>query len=169
MRGMRKRRRLLLLGVAALAAIAPSLHATPAASAGSSAVCVHQWTDTVTPGTTTATQRAVFTSHGETGTIQCSGTVQGRQVTGPGTFGEAGIIEGSCSSGLGQALFSLTLPTSGGPVHLRFPVTFTLGPGAGQTSSDVFPGAFVVRPVKGDCVSTPVTEVEVTRFGLLQS
>lgn len=167
MRGVRGR--LLLLVVAALAVIAPSLHPTPAASAASSAACVHQWTDTVTPGTTTTNQRALFSSHGETGTIQCSGTVQGRQVTGPGTFGEVGVIEGSCSSALGQALFSITLPTGGGPVHLRFPVTFSLGPGAGQTSGDAFPGAFVVRPVKGDCVSTPVTEITVTRFGLLQS
>lgn len=167
MRGVRTR--LLPLCAAALAAIVPSLHASPAAAAGSSAACVHRWTDTVSPGTTTATQRVVFSSHGETGTIRCSGTVQGRQVTGPGTFGEEGVIEGSCSSGRGQALFSITLPTDGGPVHLRIPVTFTLGPGGGQTAGDVFPGAFVVRPVKGDCVTTPATEIAVTRFGLLQS
>jgi hypothetical protein len=167
MRGVRTR--LLLLCAVALAVIGPSLHASPAAAAGSSAACVHRWTDTVTPGTTTSTQRAVFSSHGETGTIQCSGTVQGRQVTGPGTFGEEGVIEASCDSGRGQALFSITLPTSGGPVHLRIPVTFTLGPGTGHAEGDVFPGAFVVRPVQGDCVTTPATEIAVTRFGLLQS
>ena len=44
-----------------------------------------------------------------------------------------------------------------------------LGPGLGQTSSDVFPGAFAVRPVKGDCVTTPVTEIAVSRLGVLQS
>jgi hypothetical protein len=163
-------RLLLLLCAVAVAEIVPSLHASPAAAAaGGSAACVHQWTDTVTPGTTMSTQRAVFSSHGETGTIRCSGTVQGRQVTGPGSFGEEGVIEGSCGSGRGQALFSITLPTSGGPVHLRIPVTFTLGPGAGHAEGDVFPGAFVVRPVKGDCVTTPATEIAVTRFGLLQS
>jgi hypothetical protein len=48
-------------------------------------------------------------------------------------------------------------------------VSFSLGPGAGQTSSDVFPGAFLVRPVTGDCVTTPITEIAVSRVGLLQS
>jgi hypothetical protein len=161
--------RLLLLCLGTLALVLPSLHVRPAAAAGSSAMCFHQWNDTVDPGTTTTPQRQSFSSHGETGTIQCSGTVRGQQVTGPGTFGEEGVIEGSCSGGQGQALFSITLPTSGGPVHLRFPVSFSFAPGVGQTSGDVFPGAFQVRPVKGDCVTTPVTEIAVSRLGLLQS
>jgi hypothetical protein len=57
----------------------------------------------------------------------------------------------------------------GGSVHQAFPVTFSFGPGAGQTSSDVFPGAFLVRPVIGDCVTTPITEIAASRAGLLQS
>ena len=68
----------------------------------------------------------------------------------------------------GQGTFG-ALPTSGGAQHFQFPVTFTFGPGLGQTSSDVFPGAFAVRPVKGDCVTTPVTEIAVSRLGVLQS
>lgn len=163
------RARLLLLCAGALAAIVPPLHGGPVAAAGSSAVCVHRRTDTVTPGTATTTRRAVFTSHGETGTIRCTGTVLGRDVTGPGSFGEDGVVVASCTSGRGQALFSITLPTSGGPVHLRVPVTLSFGPGAGQTSSTDFPGAFVIRPVRGDCVTTPVTEIEVTRTGVLRS
>jgi hypothetical protein len=108
------RMRRLLLGLGALAVILPPLHSGPAAAAGSTAMCFHQWNDTVTPGVTTSRMRAAVSSHGETGTIQCSGNVRGQQVTGPGTFGE-------------------------------------------------------VRPVTGDCVTTPITEIAVSRAGLLQS
>ena len=165
----RARTRLLLVCLGVLAPITMAAGAVPAAAASSSAVCFHQWTDTLSPGATTTPQRAAFSSHGETGVIQCSGTVRGLQVTGQGTFGEEGHVEGSCSSGTGHALFSFTLPTSGGAQHFQFPVTFTFGPGLGQTSSDVFPGVFAVRPVKGDCLTTPVTEIGVSRFGMLQS
>lgn len=165
----RARTRLLLLCLGVLAPVAMMPGPAPAAAAGSTAICFHQWTDTLTPGATSGPQHAAFSSHGETGVIQCSGTVRGLQITGQGTFGEEGSVEGSCSSGTGQAVFSFTLPTSGGAQHFQVPVTFTFGPGLGQTSSDVFPGAFAVRPVKGDCVTTPVTEIAVSRLGVLQS
>jgi hypothetical protein len=165
----RARTRLLPLCLGALAPVTMAAPPAPVAAVSSSAVCFHQWTDTLTPGATTTPQRAAFSSHGETGVIQCSGTVRGLQVTGQGTFGEEGYVEGSCSSGTGHALFSFTLPTSGGAQHLQLPVTFTFGPGLGQTSSDVFPGVFAVRPVKGDCLTTPVTEIAVSRLGMLQS
>jgi hypothetical protein len=165
----RARIRLLLLCLGTLALVLPSLRVHPAAAAGGSAMCSHQWNDSIDPGVTTTRKHAVVSSHGETGTIQCSGTVRGQQVTGPGTFGEEGVVDGDCSSGTGQVLFSFTLPTAGGPMRLRFPVSFSFGPGAGQTSSDVFPGAFLVRPVTGDCVTTPITEIAVSRVGLLQS
>lgn len=165
----RARAGLLLVCLGVLVPATMAAGPVPAAAAGSiAAMCVHQWTDTLTPGATTVPKRAVFSSHGETGVITCLGIVRGREVTGDGTFGEEGYIDGNCSSGTGHALFSFTLPTSGGRVHFTFPVTFTFGPGLGQTSSDVFPGVFAVRPVKGDCLTTPVTEIAVSRVGLLQ-
>lgn len=165
----RVRRSLLLLCLAVLALVGPLPGVAPVAAAGAGAMCMHQWTDTLTPGSTTTSRFASFSSHGESGVIRCSGTVAGQEVTGQGTFGEEGSIVGSCSSGEGKAVFSITLPTSGGPVHLRLPVTFSFVPGFGQTSSDLFPGDFLVRPVKGDCVTTPVTEIDVVRFGQLRA
>jgi hypothetical protein len=165
----RARTWLLLLCLGALVPLSPAAGLAPVAAAGSTAICFHQWTDTLIPGATTTPQHSTFSSHGETGVIQCSGTVRGAQVTGQGKFGEEGAVHGSCSSGTGEALFSFTLPTSAGPQHFRFLVTFTFGPGVGQTSSDIFPGGFTVRPMRGDCLTTPVTEIAVSRLGVLQS
>jgi hypothetical protein len=93
--------------------------------------------------------------------------VRGQQVTGPGTFGEEGFLQGSCSSGNGMVNFSFTIPTTAGQqrFHLAFP--FTFGPGFGGSSNDAFPGVFFFSPKTGDCVTTPVTEVNIARAAVL--
>ncbi len=165
--------KLLLVGLLGL--VVSSLYWGPVAAAesnveaDSTASCLHSWTDSVSPGLTTTPQTATFTSHGETGTIHCQGLVKGHQVTGPGTFGEEGLFEGTCLSGSGMAVFSFTIPTTGGQARFRIPVTFTYGLGLGSTSSEAFPGAFVVVPTAGDCLITPITEIAVVRLGILNS
>jgi len=159
---------LVILGALA-SPLPPALAPAPVAAAQSTATCVHRWTDDVTPGVGPTMQRATFSSHGETGAIECQGEIMGRRVTGPGTFGEEGVVEGTCGSGTGSATFSFTVVTSGGPLHLRMPVSFTYGPLTGVTTSESFPGVFVVVPMMGDCLTAPVTRIAVTRAGMLRT
>ncbi len=149
-----------------------SLYAMPIAGAqgtASTAVCVHRWTDSISPGLTITARQVTFTSHGETGTITCIGQVNGNTVTGTGTFGEVGTFRGTCASGNGSATFSFTVPTTAGPATFSVPVTFTYAAGVGLSSSAVFPGTFVVVPTAGDCLLTPVSRIAVVRVGVLQS
>ena len=133
----------------------------PVAAADSVAYCFHQWTDTASPGVGAATARSTFTSNGEKWPLICQGRVRGHEVTGPGTFGEDGVIEGTCSSGSGEVNFSFTIPTSGGEQRFRLTFPFVYGPGGGTARTTDFPGVFVFYPKAGDCINGPVTEFEV--------
>ena len=93
--------------------------------------------------------------------------VRGYQVTAPGTFGEEGVLEGSCSAGSGMVNFSFSIPTTGGEQKFRLRFAFTFGPGFGGSNNDAFPGVFVFSPKTGDCVTAPVTEVNIVRTALL--
>ncbi len=164
-----------VLLVSVLSLVLSSLLWTPTASAvavpggESTASCFHRWTDSISPGLTTTPGRVTFTSHGETGTIDCTGQVRGQHVTGPGTFGEEGVVNGTCVSGSGSAVFSFSIPTTGGVEKFSIPVTFTYGALSGLTSSAAFPGAFVIVPTGGDCVTSAITEITVSRLGSLTS
>src|SRR5437660_6327826 len=95
------------------------------------------------------------------------GARPGKPGDGPRTFGEDGVIDGSCSSGSGEVNFSFTIPTAAGAqrFHVTFP--FVYGPGAGTARTDTFPGVFAFFPKKGDCINAPVTEFDVYRSAIL--
>jgi hypothetical protein len=143
--------------------------ARPAGATGSVAYCFHTWTDTITPGVGTTPARSRFTSNGEKWDLLCQGNVRGHAVTGWGTFGEEGVIEGTCTAGQGEVNFSFTIPTSGGEqkFRLRFPLVY--GPGGGVSQTRDFPGAFAFFPTEGDCSNQPVTEFKVVRNATLFS
>ena len=158
------------IGAVLLVTMLLLLHPIPAAADPApltSASCHHTWTDTVSPGVTTTAQRSRFTSNGERWPLVCQGLVRGYQVTGPGTFGEEGFLEGSCSSGTGMVVFDFTLPTIAGAERFHLSFHFSFGAGVGGSSNELFPGVFVFTPRMGDCVGTPVTEVDIVRAGLL--
>jgi hypothetical protein len=157
------RRVLMLLPMLGLT-VAP---ATPAGAAGSVAYCFHTWTDTVTPGVSTTVARSTFTSNGEKWDLYCQGLVRGREVTGPGTFGEDGVIEGTCTAGQGKVNFSFTIPAAGGDQKFRLTFRFVYGPGGGTSQTTDFPGVFVFFPTAGDCQNQPVTEFKVIRNATL--
>jgi hypothetical protein len=140
------------------------------------------------PGLSLTPTSGSFTSGGERGAITCSGTVDGRTVTGPGTFGadgSYGTADGdSCvSGGEGSAMQSFTLRTGDGPVPVGNAITFTYQPvpglpGAGVTAPTLasgqfrgrrFSGTFDVTVVKGDCLTSPVTRVRLDGRGTLLS
>jgi hypothetical protein len=155
------------LVVAAIGSVllpAPSAHA-----ADSIASCFHSWTDTVSPGVGTTPDRSEFTSNGEKWPLICEGFVRGYRVTGPGTFGEYGVIDGACLAGKGEAHFSFTIPTTAGKERFRLTFPLVYGAGGGKSDTDDFPGAFLFYPTEGDCLNKPVTEIKVVRSAVLFS
>ena len=159
------RRLLMVLPTVALTLLPPA----PARAAGSIAYCFHTWTDTASPGVGASPGRTQFTSNGEKWELLCQGTVRGQAVTGPGTFGEDGVIDGSCSNGSGVVNFSFTIPTAGGPQRFRLTFPFVYGPGGGTARTTDFPGVFLFYPTAGDCVNAPVTEFKIVRNATLFS
>lgn len=159
------RRVLMPLAAAALAV----LPMAPAHAGGSIAYCFHTWTDTATPGVSDTPARSRFTSGGEKWDLICQGRVKGHEVTGWGTFGEDGVLEGTCTAGEGKVNFSFTIPTAGGVQKFRLTFPFVYGPGGGTARTSEFPGVFVFFPTAGDCTNEPVTEFQVVRNATLFS
>ena len=159
-------RRVLMLSAAAALTVLP---VGPARAAGSVAYCFHAWTDTATPGVNDTPARSTFTSGGEKWDLICQGSVKGHEVTGFGTFGEDGVIEGTCSAGEGKVNFSFTIPTTAGEQKFTLTFPFVYGPGGGTGRTTQFPGVFVFFPTEGDCTSQPVTEFQVVRNAILFS
>jgi hypothetical protein len=143
------------------------LPAAQAQAAGSTAFCFHSWIDQISPGIGTTPAKSRFTSNGEIWTLTCGGFVRGNRVTGPGTFGETGTIEGTCGGGSGKVHFSFTIPTTGGDEKFSLKFDFYYGPGGGTANTQVFPGVFMFYPKAGDCFSAPVTEASIMRFAQL--
>jgi len=158
------RRPTLLLAAAALSLLPTSARAD---DTGSVAHCVHRWTDTASPGIGTTPDTSDFTSNGEKWPLVCEGLVRGFRVTGPGTFGEYGVIDGACAAGAGEVNFSFTIPTTAGEQKFRLKFTFVYGPGGGTSQTDDFPGVFAFYPTRGDCMNKPVTEFKVVRSAVL--
>ena len=159
------RRLLTLLPIVALTV----LPAPPAGAARGVAYCFHTWTDTVAPGVGQTPARSRFTSNGEKWDLLCEGLVRGYEVTGPGTFGEEGVIEGTCTAGQGVVNFSFTIPTAGGDQKFRLTFPLVYGPGGGASQTKDFPGVFMLFPTEGDCTNQPVTEFKVIRNATLYS
>jgi hypothetical protein len=148
------------------------MDASPALSAGgSTATCSGTWhVSFSSPGVGITPQRVTFASHGAT--LICVGTVAGSPVTGPGTFGEEGVLGGTCLMGTGSGTLSVTIPTSAGLAKMRN-VAFRLstGPGFGFKYSDLFIGPliFVYLPTQGNCVTAGVTEIAAVAQFVLKS
>jgi hypothetical protein len=117
-----------------------------------------------------------LTSNGETGTITCNGAVNGKQPTGPGTFGvdgRYGTKRGfTCQSGGDvEGVLAFTIPTSSGPEHVTSHFTGTSGGlnnvFSAQYEGDRMSGTSEATPQDGDCASRPVTKAHVKGNGTL--
>jgi hypothetical protein len=152
-------------------------HAT-AATTGTP--CTFAFDVTVSPGlSSTAKSSGTFTSNGQTGTITCNGTVNGKQPTGAGTFGTSGRYGtknggDTCQSGgNGDGVDNITVPTASGNQSVTSHFTFVYGAlkGGGLISGtftgDRFSGTFDVQLTQGDCVTKPFTKGHVTGKGML--
>jgi len=150
-----------------------ALSSAQAAGGPPSAVCTNTFTATITPGFTPKPGAGRITSNGQTGTIECFGTIGGQRVTGPGTLG---FVEhhsaGSCRGHVGTGRVHLIIPTTAGArdmvgtlavrrtgltvrVKVRFPGVRYSGNG-------------VIFPRLGDCTSVPLEQIKVTMVGTLR-
>ena len=107
-------------------------------------------------------------------TMDCQGQINGRTPAGVGSYGEEpgryGTVDpDTCQDGgEGDGVFFASIPTADGDVAIRAPYTFTFGdltsnPGfvSGEFKGDGVRGTFKVKPVEGDCVTSPITRVHV--------
>ncbi|MET7398201.1 hypothetical protein ABZS66_32400 [Dactylosporangium sp. NPDC005572] len=153
-------RRAALAG-AFLAPVAAVLPATPAAAAttdagggGVNMQCVFVVTSNITPGITPTLTVSTFDSGGLTGTATCTGTVNGRRVTGPGVVGLHATETASCTVLYGTGYFAVRVPIAGG-------IALVIGSyvSQGGITGDMQGTAQVLSIDAGDCYNTPVTRV----------
>jgi hypothetical protein len=150
------------------------LSPVPAFAAGPSgpvaARCAFSYSPAISPGVGLLTDSGTVSSGGETGTVDCSGDLDGREITGTGTWGfEGRLSEANCvEGGKGSGRILMTVPTAAGLTHFEEFITFAFGPvGAypplvGDWVGDRTSGVFVVAPAEGDCVTAKVTRVDAS-------
>lgn len=168
------KRSFLLIGAALLA-----VGAMPAGQAqgASGTPCTFEYDAVMSPGLSNSPSSGTLTTNGETGTITCNGPVNGKQPTGPGTFGvdsRYGTKQGAtCQSGGDvEGVLAFTIPTSSGAEHMTSHFTATFGGlqnGVihGQFEGDRMSGTSEGTPQDGDCATRPVTKGHVTGKGTL--
>jgi len=155
-----------LLSAVPLAAALLVLPAAPASANGPSAdlTCTITFTSDINPPITPEDGPHSATTHGLTGTADCTGTVDGETVTGTGTFALYSEGTGSCESGSGSATFVLQVPTTGGIATVTGRTDFAFGPGiSGSSFTGDLTGTGETIATEGDCVNTPLTQ-GTTRF-----
>lgn len=155
------------------AVLAMLVPAPPAqASTGIPATCTASWHIDFDPGIDLTPRTSTFTTHGETGTITCTGRVNGHTVTGPGTTGSDGAYHGTTARGSGNEHLTATIPTTAGPQVLGFITNLTVFPRFGFKESDAFVGglgAFVFVPTKGNGITNRVEQIFVIALFTLKS
>ena len=156
--------------------VAQAQSSPPSEQGFTSANCSLSFSAYTTPGLGMTPSSGEFSSRGETGTINCVGKIFGHTVTGPGTFGfEGTLTNSSClyHEGSGTAFF--TVPTDAGPVHVSGGGFYNVALGilgidhATHDGGLVFDGSYVLFPVKGNCITEPVTEAHVLMSGYVRT
>jgi hypothetical protein len=115
------------------------------------------------------------TAYGREGVQECNGPVLGEQPTGEighdfdGRYGTDG--PDTCSrGGEGWGVANHYVPTKNGTKTFRNIFTYKFGGVSGGIVSgtfegDYFSGTFSIRPLEGDCVTSPVTKADLTVKG----
>ncbi len=79
--------RRMLLAITLLLLSTPATPTAPASAASSGTPCTFEYDAVISPGLSSSPSSGTIKTNGETGTITCNGPVNGKQPTGPGTFG----------------------------------------------------------------------------------
>lgn len=151
------------------ASLAPAMALPAYGEGGTSASCTIVTPNRLSPGFSPTSTSGTYGTGGETGTITCLGTLEGHRVTGAGTFGFEGTYTGDCFGNVGSGTYFFTVPTEVGPKHFTGSFTerrtgFT-GPVEASQPGGRFQGRFLALPRKGDCFTTPLTEVLINMAG----
>ena len=145
--------------------------ANAAATPVTSATCVGVLSVQFTPGFTSLPGSGLGSSGGETGKMTCLGTLNGKPITAPGTFGvqESYTTGAACLTDQSSGRVPVTFPTTGGPVSMTGVVqAHRVGllefidvefPGS------TFTGIAVIVPTQGDCLIMPLTRALATVTG----
>jgi hypothetical protein len=156
---LRIRRLLLAVPLAAALLVLPG---TPASADDPHANldCTFNTTQDINPPITPEFGPIASTTHGLTGTADCTGTIDGEQVTGTGVVGMTNTGFADCASGSGSGTFVLRVPTTGGTKTVTgrydFAIVNTPGGPVATVSGDLT-GTVTTISVVGDCVNTPIT------------
>jgi hypothetical protein len=161
-KGVLRMRRARIAGFVAALLLSAGM-AWPAQAQGTtSATCWAAGSFQLSPGLGMADGPGTYSSGGETGSVSCSGTVLGHRVTGSGSFGVEGAYVGTCLADHGPGVLRLTVPTDAGPIRLSGNyMESSIGPIGhieGTVSGALLAGTFFFGPMRGDCVTAPVTE-----------
>jgi len=149
-----------LLFAVALAAAPLALSAAPASADGPHAdlYCINTFVSDIIPAVTPELQHNESTSHGLTGTADCTGNIDGYQVTGTGIFGQQTQGSGDCNEGGGETQAELRIPTTGGVktvvANAIYHYDNRIGI-AGLTGQETGPVDFII--VDGDCWNVPLS------------
>jgi len=121
--------------------------------------CTFVTTQDINPPITPEFGPVSSTTHGLTGTADCTGTIDGAQVTGPGAVGITNTGFGNCSGVTGSGTFVLQVQTTDGVKTVAGRFDFTSGPLPGEVilTGDLT-GTVTALSVEGDCVNTPITQ-----------
>lgn len=167
--------RIRIAAVLSALAAAALVAAAPAQAAGAtSAVCVNRFTATITPGFSLTPSSGTLTTRGQTGSINCAGTLRGHRITGRGSIGfDAVYTAATCSSEVSSGTVRVTLPTSGGIKHLVGALTVrrtALVVSVGVRFPNArFSGIGVAIPTQGNCLITPMRQALITIAGSLSA
>jgi hypothetical protein len=166
------RRHRIVAALAGMTAVA-LLGATSAQAGGeTSALCAPSIPLTITPGFSPTPSSGSLTSHGETGSLVCTGTIGGQLVTGPGTVGLDETYAGAdCLGHVGTGTATLTLPTTGGVLHMSGAAT-SHRTALALVAEVRFPGATfngvgAALPTQGTCFLTPLRKAVISLTGTL--
>ena len=179
------RRSSTMVALFAGAVLAASLASTSASASGSTdAACQVTAHVTISPGLSLVPSSGVFGTYSVTdgqttqtpGTADCTGTVDGAQVTGPGvvtidgTYGTGALkdIQGgdTCAEGSGSGAVALSVPTTDGTRSVTGEIDIITAGSTGEATGTLGDAqavaAFNFTADAGeDCASTPVTGVSV--------
>jgi hypothetical protein len=109
-------RALLVPAAAAALLVVPATTAMAASNSSSTSLsCTITVAGYITPGVTPQTQTVLVYSLGQSGTADCTGTIDGAAVTSPGRFGLVVEEDANCLTlSNGNGVFALTAPTASG-------------------------------------------------------
>lgn len=112
------------------------------------------------------------------GVLNCDGAVNGSPITGAGSLTDEGPYgtddPDTCADGTeGTGIDRLTVPTRDGQQEIESRYSYTAGkksnggPFRGEFTGSRFTGSFTFRVLEGDCVTKPVTKVELNLQGII--